>query len=169
MIYFIADLHLGHTKLAISTRGYSSVEEHDSHLINSINNKVKSEDKLYILGDLTLRKKTELTKLKEISCKNLYLVKGNHDCEINSREQLKYFKDIYGCLRVECFMLTHIPIHPIEFEMGRRYKYNIHGHSHGRYNFNSWLDGDRYIDVGVEVINYTPISLDELRLKCKEV
>jgi calcineurin-like phosphoesterase family protein len=164
MKYFIADLHIGHTKLALNTRGFNSVEEHDFHIINSINKRITKCDDLYILGDLTLRKKSELEKLNKLNCKSLYLIKGNHDASINSREQLKYFKDIYGCYKVEYFMLTHIPIHSTEFEVGRRYGYNIHGHSHGRYNL-----GDRYIDVGVEVLNYTPISLDELKLKYKEV
>ena len=51
-------------------------------------------------------------------------------------------------------MLTHIPIHPGQLN---RFDANIHGHIHDRK-----IDDKRYVNVSVEQINYTPISLDEV-------
>ena len=47
---------------------------------------------------------------------------------------------------------------------------NIHGHLH-RFDYGmvgrTWNDGNRYFNVSVEKIDYTPISFDEIKERIK--
>ena len=55
MIWFTSDLHLCHDReFVYKSRGFQSVEDMNETLINNINDCVKEEDILYILGDLGL-------------------------------------------------------------------------------------------------------------------
>jgi calcineurin-like phosphoesterase family protein len=56
VIYFTADLHLGHANIINHCdRPFSSVEEMDEHLINAWNSRVRPNDTVYIIGDLIFR------------------------------------------------------------------------------------------------------------------
>mgnify|MGYP002477993094 CR=1 FL=1 len=57
VVRFIADLHLGHTNMAIK-RGFLTVEEHDEYIITQWNSVVNKRDVTYILGDITMEKKS---------------------------------------------------------------------------------------------------------------
>ena len=52
-VRFIADLHLGHTNMALK-RGFATVEEHDEYIISQWNKKVSKRDITWILGDVTM-------------------------------------------------------------------------------------------------------------------
>ncbi len=53
--FVISDLHLGHENiLKFCERPYSSIEEHDAHIISSWNSVVSSDDNVYMLGDFCL-------------------------------------------------------------------------------------------------------------------
>ena len=55
MIYFTADLHIGHDRDFIwKERGFSSIEEHNKEILKRWNKVVKPEDTVYILGDLAM-------------------------------------------------------------------------------------------------------------------
>ena len=55
-------------------------------------------------------------------------------------------------------LLTHVPVHysGLEFKVSK----NVHGHIHEKN-----IDDERYINVSVEQINYTPVHIDTLRAK----
>jgi calcineurin-like phosphoesterase family protein len=89
------------------------------------------------------------------------LVKGNHDlCTTN--QYLQYFKDIRGSHQFDGMILTHIPIHP---ESLARWGLNVHGHLHSNVVKMpvSQIPDRRYFNVSMERINYTPISLEEVK------
>lgn len=55
MIYFTADLHFKHDNIIKHcNRPFQSVEEMDNQLLDNWNKTVKSNDEIYILGDLTI-------------------------------------------------------------------------------------------------------------------
>ena len=57
-IYFISDIHFGHTNiLKLSKRPFESIEEMDNHIINEWNNRVTDDDIVYIIGDFWYRGK----------------------------------------------------------------------------------------------------------------
>jgi hypothetical protein len=53
-IWFTGDWHLSHKNvLKLSNRPFETIEEHDEAIINNFNKFVKSEDDVYILGDIS--------------------------------------------------------------------------------------------------------------------
>jgi len=148
-IRFIADLHFSHKNMAIK-RGFSDATEHDEYIIDKWNSVVKKHDTTWILGDLTMEKKTDyhlLNRLKGFK----KVVLGNHDH--HARELLNYVNSVWGSYKYEGFILTHIPIHDSEID---RFMGNIHGHIHEN------IIGGKWINASCEQIDYTPRTLDEL-------
>lgn len=76
-----SDTHFRHAKEFVwKKRGYSSVDEHDNMLIDSINDVIKPDDNFIHLGDFCLNATVDdFDKLiSRINCKNIYLIWGNH-------------------------------------------------------------------------------------------
>ena len=149
-IYVTADLHLGHEKAALA-RGFTSIEEHDNAIIANINNMVTKRDCLYILGDVAF-KRTSLELLVTIPCVKK-LILGNHDM-YNMDLYRKYFSQIFGAIRLQGCILTHIPVATTEFP---RYRLNIHGHLHSK-----TIPDSRYKCVSLEQNALRPFNLAEL-------
>ncbi len=81
-IYFTSDLHLGHKKDFVwKTRGYESVEAHDTGIIDTINSIVRPSDVLLFLGDFCLN--TPIKQFEEyltrVQCQNIWALWGNHN------------------------------------------------------------------------------------------
>lgn len=172
MIYFLSDLHLHHRRIlqftdeaGSSLRRFDSIEEMNAEIIQRINSRVGVSDKLYLLGDVCLGgdHPDTLAILSEINCRNLRLVKGNHDNRIHTSEYLKYFDEVYGVreFREHGFVCTHVPIHP---ESLKRWEFNVHGHLHNRRVLlpDGTIDR-RYINVSCELLAYTPVALAEIK------
>lgn len=153
-IYVISDLHLSHKGMA-ELRGFSSIEEHDNHIIESWNSVVNKKDTVYVLGDITMEKVAPyhlLDNLKGIK----KVVGGNHDKPQHTKEMLKYVDGYCGMLQYKGIVFTHCPIHPSELH--DRYSVNVHGHVHSK-----TLDDPRYINVCAEVLNYVPVLVSGIR------
>lgn len=165
-IFLISDTHFGHANIlnfaredGTKLRQFSSVEEMDEHMVDRWNAVVRPQDHVYHLGDVVM-KAPGLGIVKRLNG-HLRLVRGNHDIFPTKKYYEVGFKEIYGVRVFEGLILSHIPLHP---ESLRRWT-NVHGHLHnndGDSTRTSWL-GERYFNVSVECINYTPISLEELR------
>ena len=79
MIYFTADLHLGHENIIHHcSRPFRTVEEMDRALIDAWNKRVGPEDTVYILGDLMFSCKDPAGYLRQLAGKK-HLILGNHD------------------------------------------------------------------------------------------
>jgi calcineurin-like phosphoesterase family protein len=173
MIYFTADQHFGHTNvIRHCNRPFSSVEEMDKALINNWNAVVNPIDEVYILGDFTMRPATVahvyLTQLNG----RKYFIRGNHDRFLKGFDQYKgdfeWVKD-YHVLRTlgHRFVLFHFPI--LEWDQFYRGAIHCYGHVH-----NSALSAQRLtalsgpaFNVGVDVNNYRPVSINEILVLVK--
>lgn len=161
-VFAIADLHLGHKNMALH-RGFNSVEEHDSHIIECWNNVVGKKDTVIICGDLTMEKATEYYKLGMLKGIKK-VVGGNHDKPQHASKMLEYVSGICGALNYKGYLFTHVPIHTSEL---RRFRGNIHGHVHEKTIYHSLFGirlfkDKRYINVSCENINYTPIEINKI-------
>jgi calcineurin-like phosphoesterase family protein len=154
IVRFIADLHLGHQNMA-TRRGFDSVEAHDEHIIQTWNSIVDKRDVTYILGDITMEKKTPYHLLDRLNGFK-HVVLGNHDRKQDTPELLKYVDSVAGMVQYKGYFLTHCPIHPTELTY-RGVAGNIHGHVH-----ENIIDEPGYICVSCEVVNYQPKTLNEL-------
>ena len=151
---FCSDLHLGH-KLAARLRGYSSVEEHDNHIIEILQMYCrKKRDILWILGDVAMNK-SSLLLLNSISCRKI-LVRGNHDQE-KIQDYMEVFEEIHGFYKYKGLWLSHCPIHPQEM---CRVKANVHGHIHKDALTKSI--GFPYININWDFYK-RPLTFEEIR------
>ena len=81
MRYYIADPHFFHAALndKMDCRGFASVEEMNRHMLNRWNRKVRKNDDVVILGDLSWGNAEETNALLKQLKGRLYLIQGNHD------------------------------------------------------------------------------------------
>ena len=177
--FVISDTHFGHKSfIECGMRPFKSIEEHDDTIINNINSLVHKQDKLWILGDFSLKGNKEYLKsiVDRINCKRLYMVLGNHDQR--QGDWFKRYNEIgfewvskYPVIYKGFFILSHEPIFLAtdrRFEgivegKGLEYSnlpwfHNIFGHIHHL----EYTDKKHYTNVCVEKTNYYPIDLDEL-------
>lgn len=165
-IFFISDTHFGHeacyTKFTLADgvtklRPFSCAEEGDGAMISNWNKVVRPSDTVYHLGDVSWHTR-HLENLNRMHGKKI-LIKGNHDTE-KLHTYAKYFVDIKGTHEFEGMILSHVPIHP---DSVTRFGINVHGHLHSYRVQKDGKEDPRYHCVSVEQINYTPISLEEVR------
>ena len=166
-LFFISDTHFSHKNILGFVREdgsperpeFSCIEEMNEHIVEMWNKTVNHSDTVIHCGDVAFGKEALqiCARLKGIKC----LVMGNHDTQ-DILEYKKVFNKIRGVKYIgkDTAICTHIPIHKSSM---RGFKINIHGHLHGNY-----IDEPEYLNVSVERIRYTPISLDEiLAIKAK--
>ena len=170
IVRFIADLHLSHENMA-KRRGFSTIEEHDEHIIAKWNSVVNKRDVTYILGDITMEKSAPYPLLDRLNGIK-HIVLGNHDRRQDTKKLFDYAESIAGMIQYKGIMLTHAPIHPMELEY--RFNKNIHGHIHDKvvtkdiYEFGYKVDtvpDERYFCVSCEQVDYLPKSLEDLGIQ----
>lgn len=84
--WFTSDLHLGHEKVA-ELRGFPNVRKHDTVIIGNLLRSLNSGDKLFVLGDVSLGRKVDVSHAVNmlrpvanlVGYRNMSLVRGNHD------------------------------------------------------------------------------------------
>lgn len=167
-IFLISDQHYSHANFlnfldvaGNKIRPFFNVEEMDEYMIFCHNSVVRPQDKVYFLGDVCFSLKTLDRIMPQLNGTKV-LIKGNHD-NLKLAQYQKYFKDVRGSHQLDEFVLSHIPLHPDS--LGRWAKGCIHGHTHEKHIMLDGVKDPRYINVCVEQINYTPISLEEIKSK----
>lgn len=166
-VWLISDTHFGHASMLTFTgldgeriRPFSSVEEMDEHIVASWNRVVSKRDVTYHLGDVSMG----LASLRHVKRLNgtKYLVRGNHDTGAARSYLDAGFQNIFGMkLLGGDLVLTHAPVHPGAIRA--RFLGNVHGHIHERPS-----PPGRYLNVSVEPLNYTPISVEEAQRRLTE-
>lgn len=170
MIWFTSDTHFGHERILDSTnRPLGSIREMNDALIANINEKVKPEDELYILGDysfkMTAADAADLR--RRIRCKKVHLVPGNHDRDWNQPAVAGTFiVEPHVCtLRQDKkkLALCHFPM--ADWPAMSHGSIHLHGHIHSEghaYNEINRMQGLYRFDVGVDANGYSPVSLEEI-------
>lgn len=178
MVWFTADLHLGHDAIIkMQHRPFHSVYEMNEALIANINEHVKKNDKLYILGDICYRiEKEDAENLIRRINGEKYLVLGNHDvtgnpevCRFDENlfEWVGYYRKDMLIPKVPIIM-SHYPY--MSWDKARRGSIMLHGHIHSDpiYNRENIKAGIRRFDVGTDANGYKPVSLDTIVKWAKE-
>lgn len=129
----------------------------DEVMIENWNKTVKPNDKVYHLGDVVINR-VGFKVLSRLNGKKV-LIKGNHDI-FPLKDYLPHFYDIRAYHILDNMILSHIPIHS---ESRGKFIANIHGHTHGNNIMKDGVKDPFYFCVCVEQINFTPISLEEVK------
>lgn len=154
--YIISDTHFGHQNII---KYCNRPEDHDWLMYLYWTSIVQEDDDILHLGDLCWH--TTPADLKSLPG-NKYLIKGNHDRKNNEwYENLDFTimpKRVFFKYDERTILFTHYP----EDRLDIYWDINIHGHIHN----NGWKikeeGGRKYINVSVEVMNYTPTKLGEI-------
>lgn len=171
MIYFTSDLHLCHNKeFLYGDRGFTNPIDMNEVLIKNINDIVKEDDILYILGDLMLSDTdTGIEYMNKINCKDIRLIRGNHDSDDRVARYKNEIKNItsidYSILfkyNKIMFYLSHYPSvtrQPDDLP-NKQGIINLYGHTHQKNMF--YNDNFYMYHVGLDSNGLKPISIDEI-------
>lgn len=168
-IFLTSDQHWGHANfLAFKDeqgrliRPFACVEDIDLIMIDRWNKVVGKHDKVYHLGDVCFSLSVLERVMPQLNGVKV-LIKGNHD-QLKLSQYAMHFKDVRASHRLDGMILTHIPIHPYLLD---RAKANIHGHTHQNIVMNGDAPDQRYVNVCVEVRDYTPVDFEQIRQSVK--
>lgn len=169
--FFTSDLHLGHIRIIeLSHRPFADINEMNETLIRNWNAVVGPGDVVYALGDIFMGQSENAFLRKRLNGK-MILVKGNHDKK-DGLLLTAGVDEIHRTLEIELdgykLYLAHIPVHlpdPSERTYPsdlipsppEDYDYFLCGHVH-----NQWKRRGKTINVGVDVSNFTPLTLAQL-------
>lgn len=166
MIYFISDTHFHHSNIIkYCNRHFKDINE---TIISNWNSIITKDDVLYHLGDFCLSNDDEIKNIFNRLNGNKILIRGNHD-----RKPVKFYENIgFGVLTHAPIvldeyklMLSHVPLPDVKIKDGY---INLHGHIHNKKISDDYpknYSENRHINLSVDVTNYKPISLDEIRSK----
>ena len=142
MRYYIADLHFFHENLntKMDCRGFENVEAMNQYMLKQWNKKVRKNDEVVILGDLSWGKAEETNELLKKLNGKLYLIQGNHDKFLENKdfnadrfEWIKPYEEMMDNKRK--VVLCHYPImcyngqYRLD-EDGNPKVYMLYGHVH---------------------------------------
>lgn len=162
-IYVISDTHFGHENIIkFCNRPFSNRYEMNHHIRENWNKLVKDEDIVYHLGDVYFGQdwqgETPRNFLRSLKGRKR-LVLGNHDNGLDHTLRDVFQKIMVWRMFPEFgLLLTHVPVHPSS--LSEKCPINVHGHIHNRQS-----PSKEYRNVSVEMINYTPINIEELKVK----
>lgn len=159
--WFISDTHFDHANIIkYCARPFVNVKEMNRTLLQNWNSLIKKNDVVYFLGDISFGKHSRGPSywLRRLNGKIIY-IKGNH-------EKFEAGKD-YEILEYQRyrFLLIHNPDSVGNFD-----GWIVHGHKHNNdlINYPFINKRKRTINVSVEVINYKPISLNQILKLCSQ-
>jgi calcineurin-like phosphoesterase family protein len=166
MKYAISDTHFGH-KGSLNwpngnAREFTDINEMNQTIIDNWNSIITDEDTVYMLGDFAYKASNATIKhiFKSLKGK-IILIKGNHDGQTLKTNQKEHrFESVHDILEFEYndkqFVLCHYPIQ--SWRLKERGSIHLHGHTHKTIPN---ITGN-IMNMSCEVINYTPVLLDDI-------
>lgn len=164
--WFTSDYHLGHKNIIkYCNRPFKTLEQMNKTIIHNHNERVKSTDIVFFLGDFCFRNtkggkegEGELDRaefyIKQLNGRFVF-IRGNHD---NSNSLKTCIEGVVINLGGHNIYLVHNP---------EDYEPNIHlnlvGHVHNKWKIKT-LNNEKnvLINVGVDVWNFYPININEI-------
>ncbi len=142
MRYYIADPHFFHAALndRMDRRGFGSVEEMNEYMIARWNGKVRRNDEVVVIGDLSWGNVEETNAVLRRLNGTLYLILGNHDQILSNQrietrhiKWMKHYEELSDNKRK--VILCHYPImfYNGQYRLdkdGKPKTYMLHGHVH---------------------------------------
>jgi len=165
--FFTSDTHFHHKKILeyCPNRKGSTVEEMNELLIQAWNDKVRPEDTVYHLGDVSFGRHEETRDVLWRLNGTIHLILGNHDKSLVGGGNAFRFKTTqeYKTLKLDGkhIVLFHFPI-----ESWDRQSYNswhLHGHCHGQTSHRHKIVLNR-MDIGIDTrCDMAPWNWEEIK------
>ena len=174
MIYFTADLHLGHKNIIkYSNRPFSTVEEMDKTLIDNWNARVADNDTVYVVGDFALAPLAKVIEYIKKLKGFIVFVNGSHDRWIADSKNGPFhpraiilkdrLHEVKGILsEKKSIILCHYAMRT--WPKSHYGSWHLYGHSHGN------LPGHGYsFDIGVDCNSFVPVSLEQVEQRMSKI
>ena len=169
MIYYIADMHFGHTNvLRFDNRPFPDTAQMDDTLIQNWNGRVTSDDTVYVLGDAFWKNEENSIRIMERLQGQKHLIQGNHD-RVKGKlrpywESIEQYAEVNDENRL--VILSH---YPILFYKNQHYgAVMLYGHVHNtrewklveKWKNEQWAMGipSRLINVGCMRVRKTSVN-----------
>lgn len=180
-VWLTSDTHFRHPRVA-ELRGFTGPNDHDVEIVDRWNTTVRPGDQVWHLGDVGMGPPALFLPLVQQLHGEIHLVAGNHDqvwpghrhAYRHQDEWRRYFASIQPWTRRRLaghdIMLCHLP-YDGDHTIGNRYaEYRLPdrgmpllcGHVHGAWDVLHTTAGTLQINVGVDVWDLRPVSLDVL-------
>lgn len=169
--WFISDTHFFHANMLKFTyedekgkrqrvRPFDSVKEMHEYMIDKWNSVVDHNDYVYHLGDVTFDYGKDFNNLMSRLAGRKRLILGNHD-KIKGTNLTDWFEkvELWHGFKEYNFTAVHVPLMLTSLRDGA---YCVHGHTH-----QNSLKNPNYINVSVEVRDYTPVHIEDIALEVK--
>ena len=187
MDYFIADTHFFHENvIRFDKRPFTSIEEMNAKMRDWWNNTVRTNDRVYILGDFLWldprKQEKEYIDFTKSLNGHKVLIKGNHDnVKRFSPEIVNGFENIFERKEIKMnkkvIVMDHYPLMSYHQDV-RENVFHFHGHTHNTME-QDWVEKwtkelvanhkigtptGQIINVGacMPYMNYIPRTLDEI-------
>lgn len=161
MIYFTADMHLGHANIIkYCQRPFKDVFHMDRILIQNWNQRIDPNDTVYHLGDFCFSGGQEggdnrpLFYENQLNGKIIHIL-GNHDSNNHLRNSIDFARIRFS---KRTWHLQHLP--PTEEEIYNKATYLV-GHVHEKWRFRT-INSITIMNVGVDVSKFLPLKLPEI-------
>jgi len=163
-LYFTADTHYFHRNvIKYCDRPFESEPKMRRALISIYNQKVRKDDTVYFLGDVAMLGTSQWERLSGLVQSlngTKHLVLGNHD-EFKWQRYLDVgFTSVHSAHWMESngykIVMAHDPAVYCTLDPGTVF---LHGHIHNLYKS---LPAQRTINVGVDVWDFSPITLQQI-------
>ena len=163
MLFYTADEHYFHRKIIeYESRPFSSLSEMHAVLIENHNYVVTKRDLVIHVGDFSFgNKENTIELISKLNGQHVFLL-GDHDSTIK-----RIFKNLPHIVIRKYKGFKLVACHwPFRTWFASHYgSINLHGHSHGHL-----IPFVNQIDVGVDVNNFTPVSVEKIieRVVCRK-
>lgn len=173
-VFVTSDCHFGHTNILtfeIETRPFSTVEEMNEKLIENWNGVVKSDDTVYVLGDMFMGSLDLIDEIMPRLNGKKILIRGNHDTKKRIERYAPYFESIHDIYHLkvgkQMYALCHYPMR--EWFAKDHGAIHLYGHVHSNDHRGGVSIEPNSFHVGVDTNNLTPIKLEDIKNKFVEV
>lgn len=163
-IWFTADLHLNHANIMhYCNRPFKNVEEMDETITKNFTDLLRKGDVLYILGDLSFKRKPVEDFLSTITNMGIeiHFIIGNHDKDGGTLDIIRNYCDSVQEVKEIKINGTYITLcHYPMYSWNKSFHgaWHLYGHVHGRLKLKT-----RSYDVGVDNNNFKPVSYTWLK------
>ena len=154
--YFTSDLHFRHRRVS-EIRGFATVEEHDTHVLEAWNRMITHRNDVWVLGDLTFGKRADSADLFASLNGRKHLVVGNHDPEhVRELPWIEVHDFVGRKFNKQRIYMMHYPM--LTWPNGHKGTWHLHGHSHG----NLVTAPSTRLDVGPDATGQIALSFGEV-------
>lgn len=168
-IWMTADTHFDHKNVIdYECRPFLDQFKMTDTLIRNWNSVVAPDDLIFHLGDVFFCKSARMHEIASQLNGRKILIQGNHDDGITRTKFKKLGFDSYKYYYIDGLFLSHHPQDASAIRTAINSKSimgNVHGHVHSQID---GLDQSIYKCVSVELTDYTPISLQDVKSHFKE-